>query len=68
MLIVTDKFLQYGSSRGNNHGVPGVRGSAKRICSENPQSSRGADASLSRPSHNAPFHDCAPAYQNPTAP
>ena len=24
MLIVTDKFLQYGSSRSNNHGVPGI--------------------------------------------
>ncbi len=65
MLIVTDKFLQYGSSRGNNHGVPGIR---PEDLFRKPQSSRGTDASLSRPSHNAPFHDCAPAYQNPTAP
>ena len=57
---MADKFLQYDSSRSNNHGVPGIF--------LEDQSSRGTDASLSRPSHNAPFHDCAPAYQNPTAP
>ena len=58
---MADKFLQYGSSRSNNHGVPGIF--LEDVFRRFPKSWRDRRCPSRSPSRNTPFHDCAPAYQ-----